>query len=1623
MISSCVNNENYYHNIQFETNGGSNCDSLLVLDNEMVDSLPSPSKEGYTFVGWYLDLELTVPFSYLSNINRNLKLYAKYEVTKFTVDVIVRGNIDKSYVFPYESKLNISTPVYNGYTFDGFFLDEAFCERVDLDNFLVTSNLALYTKWIVKDFDVKTVIDGVEDTTYQLSYGTKISTIFTPTKEHYTFDGWYFDKNYKNKCTINTVVNGNMSLFAKFIPEELDIQIIDDEIKDLTIFYDDTILILPFLEKVGYTFVGWYYDKDFLLPISGEDHFHEELCIYPKWEINYYTIDLYVDFEKIAVVSLPYGTMLSSVMRPSLEHYDFDGFYNDTMLEKYDDMMVITKDLKLYGTFKKCLYHIDLYIEDELQSFDVEYGTLFSSFSVEAKEGYKFLGLFENDVLLTDDAIVYQNTIIYAKFEIIKLNINLFVDGSLYNSFQVNYGMSISEITVSPKEHFNFDGWYLDGTYTSKYDNLYEIKDDLILYGKYDVIKVDVIIYSDDTILKSFSLNHGSLLNTSEIPLKFGHNLEGLYLDSVFTKKFDETLEITSNLSLYAKWEVIKQSVTIDVDGQVYSIKQIPYGTKITEIEKPMKENYQFLGFTNEQGIFYTEDDLVTKDLTIYTKFDLMDIYISVYDGDAFKQKITLKYGSLIKDVNVITKDGYTFKGYYYDQSFNNQCLETDVLTKNVNLYSKWKINYYTVTLNIEGTTSSMSLPYHTVIKDIAFSPKEHYNFSGWYFDQDFKQIVTNELLEKDLTIYGKYNIEMLKVTFYDHNQILTTKEIAYGSKIKNILNITKKGYTLENYYLDEACLTLFDQELVVTTNITVYTKWNINYYQVIIYLEKVFQEELTVPYETKISTFTKFTKENYDFSYFTEESYQTAYSENDIIENNTTLYGHFTRRKTNVIIYDGTQIFKTILLEEGSTINELNLEKTGYRLEGIYVDQALTTKINETVVKPNLILYSKWIINQYEINIYLDGKLEETLTKNYGTNLQTLNYQKDHYDFDGWYLDETYTKKISSTILTKNISLYGKFIPKKYTITLYDGEKIYEKVTLTYLDTTQKISIPKKTGHTFNNYYFDKTYDKVVPENYQITQNETFYLNFTKNSYKIKIYDEGKVLLETKLFYADEISKLLPIEKENYLFSGFYLDISLNKKIETTTLVTKDLTLYIKWTSTVNIPYIINYYQENLENNEYTLTDTKTYYGNYSEKIELTYLNYIGFTPINDANDYFVSLDGSTKINIYYARNLHTITYMYDDQIYQIDKCLYESTYQVLEDKLIEGYIFKGWFSDKTYTQKANLTKIKDQDEIIYAKVEKIISGTDGLEYELNEDLKSYKITGYVGNETEIIIPNGYLYYPITIIDKLINEKITKIEISENILTINDGAFKNNYNLKTVILPHSLEKIGKKVFANTLIENITLYENITSILSFTFHQTPNLKTIEVLNNPNYTSKDGVLYTSDLVTLLHLPANFQQETFTTDIKTKIIARCGMLNSKKIKTLNLTSIETIEIENIMNMEALQTITFNKEIIDINETILNNCPQLIKILVDVNNPAYTSVDGVLYNKEKTILIKYPSSKENLTYDVLDTTLVIKYKAFENPSYLEELNIKETECLEHLAITGNVKIMKETNIKEEK
>lgn len=291
-----------------------------------------------------------------------------------------------------------------------------------------------------------------------------------------------------------------------------------------------------------------------------------------------------------------------------------------------------------------------------------------------------------------------------------------------------------------------------------------------------------------------------------------------------------------------------------------------------------------------------------------------------------------------------------------------------------------------------------------------------------------------------------------------------------------------------------------------------------------------------------------------------------------------------------------------------------------------------------------------------------------------------------------------------------------------------------------------------------------------------------------------------------------------------------------------------------------------------------------------------------------------------------------------------------------------------------------------------------------------------------YCNNLTEVIIPDSVTSIDTGAFSNCSN--LSYINLPDSITNIGDSAFSKCVSLTSVAIPDSITTVGSYMFdgCSNLIE-IVLPDGLTSIGRFTFDDCINLEYIDIPENVtsigmfafNNTGiykninnwQDGVLYIGN--NLIRADENISgtyeiksdthciaQYAFGNCVNLKeiimpdsVISICDSAFSRCINLTNITmsnSLQYIDYQAFYCCYALKSITIPSSVIQISSSAFDST-NLENIIVDINNSNYMSIDNILFNKDKTTIIKYLPSKPQTEYTIPDSVTSIGDKAFYN------------------------------------
>ena len=208
--------------------------------------------------------------------------------------------------------------------------------------------------------------------------------------------------------------------------------------------------------------------------------------------------------------------------------------------------------------------------------------------------------------------------------------------------------------------------------------------------------------------------------------------------------------------------------------------------SKVSGVEFPKENdvfNYPFAvsDFTSLTGVTSKKGVSVSS----ITDFGITSISLAGTDIGVVFSTVSSSDNVLISEVKHYAlpaapeKDGYRFTGWYTDEACT-QRYTGETVTDDITLYAGYEKSVFTVTLNTDGETETLTVNYGETAS-LPDKTKTGYNFLGWYDESGVKY--DGQAVTSDLSLTAKFDVKMLKVRFFVDGAEYKSVEVPYGSK------------------------------------------------------------------------------------------------------------------------------------------------------------------------------------------------------------------------------------------------------------------------------------------------------------------------------------------------------------------------------------------------------------------------------------------------------------------------------------------------------------------------------------------------------------------------------------------------------------------------------------------------------------------------------------------------------------------------------------------------------------------------------------------------------------------------------------------------------------------------
>ena len=934
--------------------------------------------------------------------------------------------------------------------------------------------------------------------------------------------------------------------------------------------------------RLGYTFEGWYLEKNFANRVEGPFEVKGDVTLYAKWiplaqNAKFYNVTFnlnggqYLGSTENVVIRVENGKSVEELKpAPTKEGSTFKEWHvkNKDKMVPYSSNLKVTRDTMLIAQWEGNT------IKEYTVTFDANGGRPsvesqrvkkegYASMPVVTRDGWELRGWYDGgekyeftkpvkgDIALKAEwspKVIFNEGVKVTDENARELSSGDTVRCGSSISVRVHapQGKRIKSVTIGGSmkpvnaKSFSIDNW--------------EVSRPTTIYAEWEEWKEYTVTFDSQggTAVASQRVEEGKTAIKPADPSKAGYIFKGWQLGG---KEYNFTETVTEDITLEAQWGdkgVTEHMVTFDADGGTLSNGQsilkekVDHGMRAPKPADPKKANYEFMGWLLDGDPYDFNEKTVDKDITLVAKWKPKLECMVTFDanggtldnGESTHVVKVAKNGKVTKPKDP-QKDGYTFETWFSDG--NPYDFDAKTVERDITLVAQWTKNTateYTVTFNADGgkfsdgkETRNVQVAKNGNVTKPVDPEKPGYDFVGWNLGNDPYDF--NTPVTKDITLKAewkeKQGVLQYTVTFDANGGTLSTGgasqqvSIAKNEKVKKPTDPVKQGFEFNGWFYNGQP---YDFALPVTEDITLVAQWAVQSGKV----------EFTVTFDANEGKFSD------------------------------------GETKREVKVADGEKVTKPADPEKpGFDFVEWQLDGNGYDFS--------------KQVTENITLKAEWKESnentQYTVTFDSDGgtPVAPEIVKKGEKAEKPADPKKANYDFDGWYLKkQPYDFKAN---VEADITLVAQWKEKKsgkpeFTVTFdFDnGTPVATQIVEDGGTATKPSAEPTKAGYTFGGWQLNGApYDFKTP----VTENITLVAKWEKsgkNEFTVTFDAAGGMFTDGSEQRKIEVEndQLIPLDKvekpiwAGYTFLHWYKTGENSPYDFTSKKVTEDITLVAKW-------------------------------------------------------------------------------------------------------------------------------------------------------------------------------------------------------------------------------------------------------------------------------------------------------------------------------------------------------------------------------------------------------------------------------------------------------------------------
>ncbi len=886
----------YISIITLDPNGGA-CDvpRKETLPNGEIGSLPTPTRSGYTFSGWYTSKTGGTKVTESTVFLYNTTIYARWTAKAYTVtwNASTNGGTvnGKNYVTTTVNGGDTATPpsytpVKTGNTFKNWYTTST--GSTLYSSVTITGNRTFYAQFNLNVYKITWDANGgsPNKTTNQTYSKNLVLPSSNPTREGYNFLGWYTASSGGTKVTSSTVYNtlGPTTYYAHWERKTYTVtwnasenggKVNGQNYVTTTVNSGDTATPPNYTPtKTGSTFKNWYTTSTgstlySTVTITGNRTF------YAQFNLNRYTVTWDANGgspDKTTTQTYSQKLVLPS-SNPTRAGYTFAGWFTaasgGTQVTS-STVYNILGPTTYYAQWKADIYTITFDPNGGFcfaSELDTKVGGTLPWLPIPGRTGYEFAGWFTaktGGTEVTTNTVFTSDSTIFARWtpSIYTITWDSAGGNPASSTTQQQYDSKIILPEEPQRTGYTFDGWYTsDGTEVTPYDT-YTTPEDTTYYARW-IADLYITFYANGGevyggVSVGFGVGYGETVEILPTASREGYIFDGWFTEPTGGTRFTVETIVTSNMSVYAHWtQELIFSVSFDATGGTASESVMVTGAdgKLPSLPTAERNGYFFVGWYTERlgGTKIKTSTVFSEDSTVYAHWTAeQTVYTITFNGNGgapSASSLKTNIDGTLDDFPTAERPGYRFDGWFTSRAGGAQVSFDTVYTSDTTLYAHWtpepeKEVEYTITFDANGGVCSIVSWVTDADGRLPFLPdeesgdisREGYTLKGWYTKATGGvQVTTSTVFKSDTTIYAHWTTKptyTITLNATGGTVSPSKKETDEAGRITSLPMPERTGYYFSGWYTARSGGTRVTENTVFKKDQTIYAHWTPKQYQ-----------------------------------------------------------------------------------------------------------------------------------------------------------------------------------------------------------------------------------------------------------------------------------------------------------------------------------------------------------------------------------------------------------------------------------------------------------------------------------------------------------------------------------------------------------------------------------------------------------------------------------------------------------------------------------------------------------------------------------------------------------------------------------------------------------------------